>query len=92
MHLTGYALVLNSVTNCERISLAECEIVAEQLGVPFVTQDTTGYPPYCGIHEGEEMYFNNRSTSTYECDREDFCVCHPYDPSSGAPAPGLGAN
>ena len=52
-HFQGYAMVFNEDTDCERISIDECQFVANKLGLTFETIDTNEYLPYSTVFEFE---------------------------------------
>ena len=79
MHLTGYNIVVNEYTPCDHISLEECLVVAEKLGLAdeFYFEDSTSYPPNCYVYDGDSVYFNNASlpANDYDCYYYETCVC-----------------
>ena len=73
-----YTMVWSGST-CERVtSKAECEEAASQLGLSDTTasvETTGGYPPYCYLFYGDDLYFNNDGNSRTECSSRDPCIC-----------------
>ena len=61
--------------DCERISRKECRFAAEKLGYSFEIADTTSLPSGCVIEDAVDVYFNENSDSTDDCDNYEICVC-----------------
>ena len=77
VHLTGYDLVINDRTPCSHISVEECRSVAEKLGLDFEFKDDTDHPPNCSLEADYlDVYFNNKSSSTQDCDYLYQCFCN----------------
>ena len=74
--------------NCSRTTEAqeealfcshECEEAARQLGLPDTgasEERVSNYPPFCYLHRGKSLWFNNLGTSATTCDSDDICICH----------------
>ena len=75
---SGYTRV-NSGSSCVRVTTkAECEEAARQLGHSDTSaseETVSNYPPYCYIHGGNGLWFNNQGSSTTECSSNNDCIC-----------------
>ena len=70
--------MVNEYTPCNHISLEECLVVAEKLGLAdeFYFEDSTSYPPNCYVYDGDSVYFNNASLADADdCYYYENCVC-----------------
>ena len=80
-------MVINDCTDCETISMEDCQLVADKLNITFVQYNATDYPPNCSVFQSSyEVIFNNNTDSIYDCSYVDLCVCEKH--SGGGPAPG----
>ena len=80
---SGYTKVtytrVNSGSACDMVTTkAECQEAARQLGHSDTSaseETVSNYPPYCYIHNGNGLWFNNQGSSATACSSNNVCIC-----------------